>query len=128
MLEIIKQDNKEGYLEIIDGMGLSQGSVRVSEAKDGETVTGYGIYEFLDDRIVIHKISPESDLVLFDGIARSIMFLAVLKGIECAEFGETTLKNARLLRYIKESETALEPISTIFNGCENCKHAGKSNL
>lgn len=127
MLEIIKQDNKESYLEIIADLGLSPESVSVSEAKDGQTVTGYGIYEFFDDRIVIHKISPESDLVLFDGIARSVMFLSVLKGIECAEFGELTLKNARLLRYIKESQNILEPISTIFNGCENCRHAEKSH-
>lgn len=127
MLQILKQDNKESYLEIISDLGISPSSAQISEAKDGEAVNGYGIYEFLGDRLVIHKISPEGDLVLFDGIARSIMFLAVLKGIERAEFGEQTAEKARLLRFISGQDTALEPISAIFSGCENCRHADNSH-
>lgn len=128
MLQILKQENKESYLDIISDLGISPSEAQISEAKDGDTVTGYGIYQFLTDKIVIHIISPENDLVLFDGIARSVMFLAVLKGIERAEFSEAVQKNARLLKFVKNSEAALEPISTIFNGCENCRHAKKESL
>lgn len=122
MLEILKQDNKESYKDIIAELNIPLSAAQVSEAMDNGNVTGYGIYEFSENSILIHKIAPENDLLLFDGIARSVMFLAVLKGIERAEFGESLIKNARLLKYINMDSTVLEPISSIFNGCEHCRH------
>lgn len=122
MLQILKQENKQGYLAKLSELGLDSEKVSISEAVDGENVTGFGIYELTSDSIVIHCIEPLSDLVLFDGIARSVMFLAVLKGIEKAEYRGNTRKNAALLRFITDEKPYLEPISSVFNGCEGCRH------
>lgn len=122
MLQILKQENKQGYLAKLAELGLAPENVSISEAIDGENVTGFGIYELTSDSIVIHGIEPENDLVLFDGIARSVMFLAVLKGIEKAEYRGNTRKNAALLKFITDEKPYLEPISSIFNGCEGCRH------
>lgn len=94
----------------------------VSESRDSGRINGFGIYEMTADSVILHKISPENDLVLFDGIARSIMFLAVLKGIEKAVFKASTMDNAGKLRFVKDESGVLEPISEIFNGCDDCRH------
>lgn len=122
MLQILKQENKQGYSDKLAELGLDLEKICISESIDGENVTGFGIYEFSDDSIVIHHIEPLDDLVLFDGIARSVMFLAVLKGIEKAEYRGNTLKNAEMCRFITAENNCLEPISSIFNGCEGCRH------
>jgi len=122
MLQILKQENKQGYLTKLAELGLDPEKVSVSEAIDGGNVIGFGIYELTSDSIMIHCIEPQNDLVLFDGIARSVMFLAVLKGIEKAEYRYDTRKNAALLKFITDEKPYLEPISSIFNGCEGCRH------
>ena len=122
MLQILKQENKQGYSQKLSELGLDPEKISISEATEGDKVTGFGIYEVSDDSIVIHCIEPQDNLVLFDGIARSVMFLAVLKGIEKAEYRGDTRKNAVLLRFITDEKPYLEPISSVFNGCEGCRH------
>lgn len=122
MLQILKQENKQGYLTKLAELGLEPEKINISEAVDGGKVTGFGIYVFADDSIVINCIEPQNDLVLFDGIARSVMFLAVLKGIEKAEYRGNTCKNAKLLKFITDEKPYLEPISSVFNGCQGCRH------
>lgn len=122
MLQILKQENKQGYSQRLTELGLDPEKISISEATDGGNVTGFGIYEFSGDSIVIHCIEPQNDLVLFDGIARSVMFLAVLKGIEKAEYRGDTRKNAALLKFISDEKPYIQPISSIFNGCEGCRH------
>lgn len=120
MLQILKQEDKTGYLEIISGLGLSERQAQISEAVDGENVTGFAVYEFLKDSIRIHMLSPDSDIVLLDGIIRSVLFLAVLKGIEKAEFLNDTFMPAVSLKILKSGERTLMPISEIFGGCKDC--------
>ncbi len=121
MLQIIKKDNTEGYEKILEELGLSDNlQVKISEAVDGENVNGYGIYELTPEALKIYKISDGGDLMLADGILRSILFLAALKGIEKAEFERGSEDLPNRLKMIKGGNI-LEPISDIFGGCEGCK-------
>lgn len=123
MLQILKQENKHSYLKKLHELGLDPEKICISEAIDGNMVTGFGIYELAADRIIIHSIEPLADLLLFDGIARSVMFLAVLKGIEKAEYRGDTVKNAKLCGFISDEKPYLKPISSVFNGCKECRQS-----
>ncbi len=124
MLQIVKQENKDNYIDIIRGLGIDPESAQVSESLDSGKVTGYAVYEFSGDSVVIHDIEAGGDLMLFDGIARSVLFLAALKGncgkaVERAVFGEQPRQIANKLGLAGENGV-LEPISDIFNKCESC--------
>ncbi len=121
MLQILKREDKSLYLPQISALGFNECDVSISEAVDGGETLGYAIYKLTPECLEILKISPQNDLVLFDGIVRSILFLAVLKGVERAEFKLGSLAEAQKLGFIKNNNV-LEPISQIFGGCEGCKH------
>lgn len=122
MLQIIKKDGREGYEEIFESLSLTDNpAASVSEAKDGDRVDGYGIYEITPEEIKIYSFSYGDDLVLGDGIIRSVLFLAALKGIEKAEFLNGSDELPKRLKLIRDGNV-LEPISDIFGGCEDCKN------
>lgn len=122
MLQIIKKDGINGYESVISELQLSDNTnVRISEALNGDTVDGYGIYEITPDEMIVYAVFDGGDLMLADGILRSILFLGAMKGIERAEFKNGSESCAKRLAMIK-SGTVLEPISDIFNGCQSCKH------
>lgn len=124
MLQIIKKDGVKGYESVLSELGLSgDGGISISEAVNGESVDGYGIYRLTPDDITVYMISDGGDLMLSDGILRSILFLAASRGVERAEFMTKSVEPAKKLGILK-SGTVLEPISDIFGGCESCKSKG----
>lgn len=131
MLQIVKQENKSPkYIEKIKSLGMEPNDVSVSESIDSGVVTGYALYSILGDCVKIYYIEAksktgENDLLLFDGIARSVLFLAVLKGVEKAEFSSCIAADAKMLGLSDENGT-LKPISAVFNKCKGCAHADNS--
>ncbi len=121
MLEIIKKQGADGYEDVLNALGLSPDSVSISEAVNGDTVGGYCIYKLAPELVSIYKISDGGDLVLADGILRSVLFLGALKGIERAEFLFGSEETPKRLKLISDGNI-LEPISGIFGGCESCKN------
>lgn len=121
MLQIIKKSGHEGYENILSELNLSQNeNVMISEAVNGDRIDGYGIYEISKEEIIVYSVSCGGDLTLADGILRSILFLAALKGIERAVLLNGAELIAKQLGIVKAGNI-LEPISDIFTGCEGCK-------
>lgn len=120
MLQIIKKIGCDGYEEILSSLGLGDMDVSISEAVDGETVNGYGIYRITPDEITVYKVYDGGDLMLCDGIFRSILFLAAMKGVEKAVLLNGTDEPAKKLRLLKDGNV-IEPVSEIFGGCDSCK-------
>ena len=128
MLQIIKKDGTEGYEKSLDKLDLTGNSeISISEAVDGEKVDGYGIYELRPDCITVYMISDNGDLMLADGILRSILFLAAFKGVEKAVFEKGSEKVPNRLGILIDG-TVLEPISDIFGGCEGCTRENDPHL
>lgn len=125
MLQIIKQENADKYAEVLSSLGLTAEEAQISEAVDNEQVSGYAVYSFSGGEILIHKIVPDGDLMLFDGIARSALFLAALKGIEQARFLNDAAPIAEKIKLTSEANGVLYPISNVFNACEHCKNKGQ---
>lgn len=125
MLQIVKRENNTGYESVLLGLGLSDiTNVKISEAVSGDSVDGYIIYEFVDNAVKVYNINSNGDLMLFDGLVRSALFLAAMSGIEKAEFLQEDKADLLKLRFVTESCNVLEPISEKLGGCEHCKHNG----
>lgn len=126
MLQILQTRHLENYTTLIDELGLSDEAVSVVEATEGDEVIGIGVYhiDFMTSQVVIDH-AQYGDILLGDGIYRSILFLAVMKGIESARFelrDKMLADDCIKLGFISESSNALENISDILDGCKDCQN------
>ena len=123
MLQIVKKEDNSDYESILSGLGLADNhNIKISEAVSGKSVDGYLIYEFIDYAVKVHEINSNGDLMLFDGLVRSALFLAAMSGIEKAVFEQEDKTDLIKLRFVTDSTNVLEPISEKLGGCEHCKH------
>jgi len=57
-------------------------------AKFGGELLGYCLYDLEDRKITVHKISPEDDIMLADGILRSALHVAAERSIMDAHYSD----------------------------------------
>lgn len=122
MLQIIKRKDVKGYEAFISELGFDPFFAEISEAVENDAVTGYAIYNLTPEALFIHKVEANGDTVLYDGIVRSILFLAALKGVERAVFDECERLNASALGFISFDSNILDPISKVLGSCSGCGH------
>lgn len=126
MLRILQTRNIEKYDDIIEKLGISDEIVSVAEATEEDKVTGFGVYYFdADKKEVVIRYAQYTDLMLADGIYRSILFLAMMRGIDKAQFvlnDEKLICDVKKLRLADENGIA-QSISELLDGCKNCKNA-----
>ncbi|MBQ8623470.1 MAG: hypothetical protein IJ424_03715 [Oscillospiraceae bacterium] len=123
MLQIVKRKDNSGYESILSGLGLTDiSSVKISEAVSNNGIDGYVIYNFFDDCITIYDVNSYGDLMIFDGLVRSALFLAAMSGIEKAVFENPERSELIELKFITDNSNVLEPISEKLGGCEHCRH------
>ena len=70
-------------------------------------------------------VDDGGDLMLCDGLVRSVLFKSCLKAIDKAVFelpDEHKYEPLRKLRFISGESRTAENIDSFLNGCENCKH------
>lgn len=123
MLEIQEKLSDEGYDELRASVGEG---LHITEALDGERVIGFIAYVYHEKETVIHDYDDGDDLMLCDGLVRSVFFKSCLKGIETVVFSlpdSSKYENLRKLRFIPKDGFTAENIDSFMNGCENCKHS-----
>ena len=125
MLQILQTRNMENYADKIAGLELAEKYPNVVEAIDNDKITGIGIYHmnFEENRIVIDYAEYGNDLVLLDGIIRSILYLAMLRNIDSARFDLPQIDDVRKLGFVQNCGNLLEPVSDFMSKCKSC---GKS--
>ncbi|NLZ47043.1 MAG: hypothetical protein GX896_10175 [Clostridiales bacterium] len=121
MLEILQTKNIQNYNELIKNLKLDINSTYVVEATDNEIVNGIGVYHFDKNVLFIDYIDSESDLTLFDGIVRSILFLTMLKGIEKAIFNQILTETCVKLGLLEKNQNQLNTISDFLGKCKSCE-------
>lgn len=92
----------------------------VVEAFNKDAVVGFGIFEYGDDFVKLFAIECE-ELSLYDGIARTILFKASMKGIDKAEFLLEDMAPIYSLKLLKKGDRTLPSIQDVMGGCESCK-------
>ncbi|MBO7396019.1 MAG: hypothetical protein J6U16_07890 [Ruminococcus sp.] len=122
MLEIQERFDTAGYEHIIAAAGIN--NVHITEALVGGNAVGYIAYAYEAERTVVYDYSDGGDLMLCDGLVRSVMLKSAMKGIETMAF-EFTDKNklASLvkLHFLAEGSNVCENVDSFLNACEHCK-------
>lgn len=121
MLEIVQARDYKNYYKLFEELNISDEIVSVAEAMDNGNVIGFGIYHYNDNSVVINYIDSKSDLELYDGITRTILFLALNNNINSAVFNISDKINLIKLRFISENENTIENIANFMDICKNCK-------
>ncbi len=120
MLEIKNTFDVEKYQEEIERLKLDPNFTLVVESFDKERVNGYGFYHIENDRIVIDYIDDSGDILLFDGIARSILFKALLSGINKAEFSDLQIDKFLRLGFVQSNYKLIDSIDDFLSKCKSC--------
>lgn len=119
MVEILPLKEKEEVKALFDDKKIdySKSSCAVVAKEDGKQL-GYCLFELTDCEITIKAIEPLDDLPLADGILRSALHIALLRGIATAKFTDKRLVGLFLkLKFIdNEKDRTLK----ILNPCQGC--------
>ena len=125
MLTILEQKDFSRYAEEISSIsGISGQALHVSELTEPDGVKGHILYAYEPQQVVIFALDDGGDLNYCDGLVRSVLFKAELKGLERADFRIQDPKmraRLELLHFVKNDENILESISDIMDSCKSCK-------
>lgn len=125
MLEILEQKNLDAYQEILKNLQISgQAELHVSEAREEQNIKGYIIYAYEPEQVLIYAVSDGGDWNQCDGLVRSVLFKAQLRGLHRAVFLLQDFQmQERLakLGFMKNNQKALENIMEVMENCKKCK-------
>lgn len=125
MLKILEQQNTAPYQHILDGINTPY-KLYLTEAMDGEQVTGYIIYAYEPDAVAVHVVDDGGDLMLCDGLVRSVLFKGMLRGLNRGVFhltDEAMMVKMRTLRFVKNDGNIVENIVEIMDNCKSCRES-----
>jgi hypothetical protein len=123
MLEIQERFDTAGYEEIIAAAGIN--NVHITEALDGGKAAGYIAYAYEAERTVVYGFDDGGDIMLCDGLVRSVMLKSAMKGIGTMVFelpDESKLASLVKLHFLAPGSNVCENIDGFLNACEHCKN------
>ena len=119
MLEILETNAFDRYAE------LTATEYHLSELKENDSIKGFIAYHYHPEEVVIYDVDAEKhDYNYLDGLVRSVLFKAELKGIEKAVFlvhNPAVLERLEILGFVKNNQKILENISEVMENCKKCK-------
>lgn len=122
MLEIQERFDTQGYEDILKAAGVN--NVHITEALDKGSAIGFIAYAYEAERTVVYDYSDGGDLMLCDGLVRSVMFKSALKGIQNMLFelpDEGKYDNLRKLRFLAPDSRECSDLDGFMNACESCR-------
>ena len=123
MLSILKEKDKNIVDNLFkeNGLPISEFSLAIT-AKCCDEILGYCLFDLDEEKIIIHKVEPQNDIMLSDGILRSALHIAAERSIMNAFYSDFAPKDLfKKLLFIKnEAEKSLD-IDKLFSDC-GCKH------
>ena len=123
MLEIQEKLTSDGYDELRKAAGSAE--LHITEALDRNEVIGFIAYSYGAEKTVVYDYDDCGDIMLCDGLVRSVMLKSVLKGINHMLFelpDDTKYENLRKLRFISADSRQCGDLERFMNGCQHCKN------
>lgn len=121
MLEILQAKDFTPYYPLIEKLNIDDDIISVVEAMDNGKIIGYGIYHYNNDFVEINYIESNNDLYLYDGIVRSILFIAYNNGVDKAVFQLDDTSVIEKLKFVDTGEKCINNIDNILSNCKSCK-------
>lgn len=122
MLEIQEKFDTTGYEALTERAGNN--NLHITEAMEQGRAVGFIAYAYQAESTVVYDYDDNGDLMLCDGLVRSVMFKSVLKGIETIIFDisdESKFDNLKKLRFLVGDSNICENLDGFMNACESCK-------
>ncbi len=119
MLEIQERFDTVGY----EHLNSAAKELHITEALDSGRPIGFIAYSYGKEQTTVHDYDDGGDLMLCDGLVRSVMFKSALKGIENMLFqlpDEEKYTPLRRLRFLQGDSKLCENLDSFMNGCESC--------
>lgn len=123
MLEIQEKFDSNGYESIL--ALTDNNNIHITEAKDGDEVIGFIAYAYTAEQTIVYGYDDGNDLMLCDGLVRSVMLKSALKGIETISFEpleKEKLSSLVKLKFLAEGSSICENIDGFLNACDHCKN------
>lgn len=120
MLEIKNVLDANKYQDEIARLKLDADFTLVVESFDKGEVNGYGFYHLENNKVIIDYINDGEDILLFDGIARSILFKALLSGINKAGFSDIQTDKFLRLGFVQNNYKSIDSIEDFLSKCKSC--------
>ena len=131
MLRILEQNDLTAYRELLDKLSLPPyAELHVSEVTEPDGVKGFIVYDYTPEEVTVHAVEDGGDLNYLDGLVRSVLFKAQLKGLSRAVFqvnNKTIRHRLQVLRFVENDENVLENIADIMNSCKSCRENGSNS-
>mgnify|MGYP003506070750 FL=1 len=122
MLEIRQKNDIAGYAGYIWDYQLTADEIQIVEAFEKEKVIGFCIYSYTEDSVEIYHAKYGDNISLFDGIIRTVLFKAFLKGINKARYHFEDMLLYKL-KLADDYSNTLSSIENVMNNCGNCKNS-----
>lgn len=82
---------------------------------------GYCLFDLTENEIIIKALAPTNDLPLADGILRSALHMALVRGINSAKYSERAPVDVfRKLNFIENEDTKSLNIKNLLSACPGC--------
>ena len=123
MLEIQEKFSSDGYEKLKKAAGSAE--LHITEALDRNDVIGFIAYSYGAEKTVVYDYDDGGDMMLCDGLVRSVMLKSVLKGIKHMLFelpDDCKYENLKKLRFISGDNRQCADLESFMNGCQNCKN------
>ncbi len=120
MLEIKAAKDISKYCEKIISLGLDTNTTLAVESFDKGVVNGYGLYHSDSECVFLDYIEDGGDILLFDGIARTVLFKAMLSGIDKAELSQNQIDKYKMLGFVQNNYKTIDSIHDFLSKCKSC--------
>ncbi|MBR5683572.1 MAG: hypothetical protein IKW96_09935 [Ruminococcus sp.] len=123
MLEIQERFDTVGYEKLKEAAGGAE--LHITEALDRGGVIGFIAYSYGADRTVVYDYDDGGDLMLCDGLVRSVMLKSVLKGIKHMLFeldDSSRFDDLKKLRFVSGDSRQCSDLDSFMNGCQSCRN------
>lgn len=90
-------------------------------AKEKEEIIGKSFLRIENENLYIMQISPENDIMMFDGMLRSSIHIGLERGAKAAFYENLSCeKNYERLGFILDKENKSLDIGKLFTSCHGC--------
>lgn len=124
MIEVLKTEDKDLIKETYSAKNIeyNDGDMLISATENG-VIIGQILFSATDKEIILKYAEPKEDILLLDGLVRSMLHFASENCIEKAFYTDSApIEQLNKLRFIDDLDNKSLKMLGLLGSCENCKN------